>query len=211
MTVGLFALTTFLCAAAAQDAPLQTVGLERPAIGAEAYAENFRGALTGETPVVAYSVDDAPSTPGQSFLASGLTSFTGLMVLFGLPTGPPTSLPMGTFAFTSRLATSLFLMSAGPSMGDLLNHDAQGFLIGALGRSALVALSWGAVAVASTPGVDPLLSVTSVLFVTVAGLVWTGWCTVDLVRALFAPARWVERENDRRGVPRKRSSGVFEF
>ena len=140
------------------------------------------------------TLGDAPTTPGQSFGASALTSFTGLVILGTLGTGPTRGLPMSNFTLQARIATSLLLLSVGPSMGDLMNHDGAGFLAGAGGRTLLVALGWGAVALARVGGAQ-VVTAGSVLFVTLGALVWIGWGATDLVRSLFAPERWVDRQN----------------
>lgn len=152
---------------------------------------------------VRVTLDDAPTSPGISLLSSSLTSLTGLVTLIGLTAGTP---PGGTFdlAFRARLATSLFLLSTGPSVGDLLNHDLPGFLIGAVSRNVIAALSWGAIELMVTSGNGVTASLT-LLAVSVGALVWGGWCVADLVRSVFAPQRWVERTNEslrsRRPIP----------
>jgi hypothetical protein len=140
------------------------------------------------------TLSDAPTTPGQSFGASVLTSLTGVVILGGLGAGPPRTLPMGDFSLQARIATSLFLLSVGPSVGDLMNHDTAGFLAGAGGRTLLMALGWGAVSLAATDG-PPVLTAGSILFVTLGALIWVGWGATDLMRSLFAPERWVDRQN----------------
>ncbi|MBX5483454.1 MAG: hypothetical protein IRZ16_16655 [Myxococcaceae bacterium] len=154
------------------------------------------GTAALEADVVRYTEADAPTTPQVAFLASAFTSLTGLATTFGLFAQPPSSLPLSGFGWRARLATSLFLLSTGPSVGDLLNGDWGAFAIGAGGRTLLSWLAWGAVEyVSSTPGVDGMLIFGTVLLVTVTALVWTGWCAIDLVRAAFAPGRWAERMN----------------
>ncbi|HYX90691.1 MAG TPA: hypothetical protein VE782_03965 [Myxococcaceae bacterium] len=148
------------------------------------------------------TLKDAPTTPGQSFGASVLTSFTGMVILGGIGLGPTRGLPMSDFSVQARIATGLFLLSVGPSVGDLMNHDTGGFLAGAGGRTLLTALGWGAVSLARVDRA-PILTASSTLFVTLGALVWIGWGATDLVRSLLAPERWVDRQNRTR-----RSSGV---
>ena len=142
------------------------------------------------------TVRDAPTTSTQAFTASSLTALTGVSVLGGLALGPPPRLPMSDFTLQARLATGLLLLSVGPSVGDLLNRDVSGFVAGAAGRTLLVALGWGALSLAASSQ-DPAVIGSSILFMTLAGLVWLGWGATDLVRSLFAPERWVERQNQR--------------
>ena len=137
---------------------------------------------------------DAPTTSTQAFTASSLTALAGVAILAGLALGPSTQLPMGEFTFHARLGTALLLLSVGPSMGDLMNHDLPAFIAGAAGRTLLVALGWGAFSLAASSQ-DPTVIGTSILFMTLAGLVWLGWGSTDLVRSLFAPERWVDRQN----------------
>jgi hypothetical protein len=191
-------LAATLCAATPPaDAPLRT-----PLLGdAPPRAE------VEEAPL--YTLADAPTTPGQAFGASLLTATTGLVMLIGLIAGPITiNQPASELAFYSRLGTGLFLLGVGPSMGDLLNHDARAFLLGAGGRTVLAALGAGAIALAASSPADPALIGTSVLFVALGSLVWTGWGAADLVRSLFAPERWVDRQNA--GARPHRSIG-FDF
>jgi hypothetical protein len=151
------------------------------------------------------TLKDAPTTPGQSFGASVLTSFTGLVILGGIGIGPTRGLPMSDFSVQARIATGLFLLSVGPSVGDLMNHDTGGFLAGAGGRTLLTALGWGAVSLARVAGAREILTASSILFVTLGALVWVGWAATDLVRSLLAPERWVDRQNGTR-----RASGVVD-
>lgn len=194
MSVAILALTAALAAfpvangsaslASSEDA---TVEGDRPGYVPSAYP----------TQEVFVGPEDAPTSVLGSVLASGATSFTGFALLTTLGTGLPAGLPMSEVSFNLRLATSLFLMSAGPSVGDLLNHDLSGFLVGALGRSALVGVSWGAVLLASQPDSGALGAAGAALVVTMAALAWTGWCAVDLLRSFLAPDRWAERQNER--------------
>jgi hypothetical protein len=143
------------------------------------------------------TISDAPTTPAQSFTASALTVLTGVGILGGLGEGPQLGLPMSNFSLQARIATSLLLLSVGPSMGDLMNHDVSAFLTGSGGRTLLAALGWGAVSLAITSP-DSVAIALSTLFVTLGALVWVGWGATDLVRSLFAPERWVDRENQAR-------------
>jgi len=180
---------SILCAATPrEDAPLA----DDPHSSGRATGAHSSGSQS-ELPRV-LTLRDAPTTPGQSFAASALTSLTGLVILGTLSTGPTRGLPWSNFTLQARIATSLLLLSAGPSMGDLMNHDGAGFLAGAGGRTLLVALGWGAVALARVGGAQ-VLTAGSILFVTLGALVWIGWGATDLVRSLFAPERWVDREN----------------
>lgn len=151
---------------------------------------------------------DAPTTSTQAFTASALTGLTGIAILAGLAEGPPRQLPMSDLSFHARVATGLLLLSVGPSVGDWMNRDVSGFLAGGIGRTALVALGWGALSLAASSQ-DSAVIGTSVLFMTLAGLVWLGWGATDLVRSLFAPERWVDRQNqERRGVRVSQSISV---
>jgi hypothetical protein len=143
------------------------------------------------------TLSDAPTTPAQSFTASALTALTGVGILGGLGEGPQPTLPMSDFSFQARIATSLLLLSVGPSMGDLMNHDVSAFIAGSGGRTLLAALGWGAVSLAITSS-DSVVIAMSTLFVTLGALVWVGWGATDLVRSLFAPERWVDRQNQER-------------
>jgi hypothetical protein len=140
---------------------------------------------------------DAPTTPTQAFTASVLTSLTGIGVLAGLAEGPPRRLPMSDATFSARIATGLLLLSVGPSVGDLMNHDLGGFIAGGAGRTLLVALGWGALSLAAS-STDATVIGTSVLFITLGALVWLGWGATDLLRSVFAPERWVDRQNQQR-------------
>ncbi len=143
------------------------------------------------------TLKDAPVTPLTAFGASVLTSLTGFASLIGLLAVSPET------ATHPRLAASLLLLSVGPSVGDLLAHDAKGFLLGAGGRTALAAASYGVVMAIATASGDSavLLIVPGILFVTMAAIVWTGWGAADLVRSYFAPQRWVTRQNALRPHP----------
>ncbi len=197
MIVATAALTATLLASApllpapsyAADAPTaERVGLRLAAL------------RTSEVPApgtaLRYTLDDAPTTPVASLLASGLTGVTGLFVgALALLSTPEAALPGSTFSFHLRLSTALFLLSAGPSMGDLLNENVGGFLLGALGRSALAAGGYGLVLWAMGSGSNVGVVMLSVLGVGLGSLLWTGWSVVDLFRSWFAPQRWVERHN----------------
>jgi hypothetical protein len=141
---------------------------------------------------------DAPVSGLTAFGASALTAMTGLFNLMSIALRPPPGLPMSTFALHARISASLLLMSVGPSMGDLLTHNTVGFLIGAGGRTLLAGLSYATVMLMQGQGSNPLVVLGGLLFVTMAALAWTGWGGADLVRAFFAPDRWVVRENARR-------------
>ncbi len=139
---------------------------------------------------------DAPVGAGTAFAVSAVTGLTGLLNLFTLFVGPPLSLPGSELALHGRIATSLLLMSVGPSMGDLLVGDGAGFLIGAGGRTLIAALGYGTVmALQGQWSRSPAAVVLGVLFTTALGFGWVGWGLVDLVRSAFAPQRWVDREN----------------
>lgn len=195
MSVAILALTAALAAFPAVDAPaspafseqVATVEADRPGHVPSAHL----------TQQAFFRPEDAPTSVIGSVAASGATSFTGFVLLTTLGTGLPAGLPMSAVSFNLRLATSLFLMSTGPSVGDLLNQDVGGFLVGALGRSALVGLGWGAVMLASQPDNGVLDAASAALVVTMAALAWTGWCAADLLRSLFAPYRWAQRQNER--------------
>jgi hypothetical protein len=186
---------SILCEATGVDAPIAgeraspgSVAARLPqVVGSESSGIPLR-------PPRVMTLRDAPTTPAQSFSASALTSLTGLVILAGLGAGPARTLPMGDFSLQARIATSLFLLSVGPSVGDLMNHDTAGFLAGAGGRTLLMALGWGAVSLAATDG-PPVLTAGSILFVTLGALIWVAWGATDLVRSLFAPERWVDRQN----------------
>ncbi|HZA50334.1 MAG TPA: hypothetical protein VE549_06310 [Myxococcaceae bacterium] len=168
-------------------------GSSRPADDADKAARSNVFQLETPRPVL---LTDAPTTSTQAFTASALTSLTGIGVLAALAEGPPRRLPMGDVSFHARIATGLLLLSVGPSVGDLINHDPAGFT-GAIGRTVLVALGWGAFSLAAST-TDGTVIGTSVLFMTLGGLVWLGWASTDLVRSLFAPERWVDRQNRQR-------------
>lgn len=174
------------------------------------------GRQVASQPVARVTLSDAPTTPGISFAASALTSFTGFMMLFGMAASPSPGLPGTDLLWRARLASSLLLLSVGPSVGDLLNHDMSAFLVASGVRSAIVAISWASLELLFTArSPDTLLAVGSLLFITVGSLVWTGWCTADLVRSLFAPQRWVDRTNSqlhsRMPIDEVRQTGGLRF
>lgn len=154
---------------------------------------------------------DAPTSGGAAFLASSLTSFTGLVTLIGMASAPPPGQPGSDFAWRARLAASLFLMSAGPSVGDLLNDDKPLFFVATGLRTLICAVSWAGIELSAAAGTatnssTPFLVVGTILVVTVGALVWSGWCAVDLVRSFFAPDRWVRRHNERLPLPTRAPS-----
>ncbi|MGA9521074.1 MAG: hypothetical protein WBV82_06395 [Myxococcaceae bacterium] len=166
-----------------------------------------------------YTVADAPTTPFGSFAASGLTSLTGLFVgVFALTSLPDEGLPGSTFSFHARMSTALLLLSAGPSVGDLMNHDPRGFLMGALGRTAIAALGYGALAWAVSSGGSSGATLVASMVLGLGGLGWLGWSIADLVRSFFAPRRWVDRQNQaltagavpsRAPIPEVRQTGAL--
>ncbi len=143
-----------------------------------------------------YTVADAPTSPFGAFAASGLTSLTGLFVgVFALVALPDEGLPGNTFTFHARMSTGLLLLSTGPSVGDLLNDDPRGFLVGALGRTTIAAAGYGLLAWAAETRGAPAPTLLASIVAGLGGLAWMGWSIADLVRSFRAPRRWVERQN----------------
>lgn len=139
---------------------------------------------------------DAPVSQGGAFAASALTGATGLVSLISLLAGPPIEAPGTLFSRHARVATALFLMSVGPSMGDLLSADLGGFLLGAGGRVVMAGIGYATVMALEGQWQNaPLAVLTGVLFTGLLGLAWTAWGLVDLTRSAFAPQRWVTRQN----------------
>jgi len=186
MTVSALALVLFAATPLSGDVPRA----EGPGLPVAASGVSFE-----EPQPITWRIDDAPTSPMASFAVSALTSGTGLLVLslagFSLP---EEGIPGSTASFGARVGTGLFLLSIGPSMGDLANGDPLRFLIGAGGRSALALVGYGLVLGISSRDVG--VAALSALGLIGTTLVWMGWGAADLVLSWFAPQRWVIRQNE---------------
>ncbi len=158
-------------------------------------------AISTESPSAAVVLErvtlrDAPVSQGAAFAASAFTGATGMVSIISLLAGPPLDAPGTLFSRHARVATGLFLLSVGPSMGDLLTGDVGGFLLGGGGRVVMAGLGYATVMALEGQWQNaPLAVLTGVLFTGLLGLGWTAWGLVDLARSAFAPQRWVTRQN----------------